>query len=126
MKRIISAALLSTALLAAPVAQAASNQDRAMATGAVVGATTGAVVGSGSHRAFEGAMVGAVLGTIAGAMIAIADEPVYVATPRHYDRPKVQHYRSHAQQVVYARPAPRRVVRHVPQRRYEHRYGDRD
>ena len=56
MKRIISATLLSAALLAAPLAQAASYQDRAMATGAVVGASTGAVVGSGRVRMWRGGL----------------------------------------------------------------------
>jgi len=142
MKRIMTAALLSTALLAAPLAQAASSQDRAMATGAVVGATTGAVVGSNSNRAVEGAVFGAVMGTIAGAMIASYNEPVYVARPRHVERrvvhhypPRARHHRPHVQKVVYVQPAPRRVARHAAANRaerhastrsYGHRYGDRD
>ena len=78
MKSFITTALLSTALLAAPVAQAASYQDRAMGTGAVVGATTGAVIGSSHHQAVEGAIFGAVLGTIAGAIIANQHQPVHI------------------------------------------------
>ncbi|OIQ01259.1 MAG: hypothetical protein COS82_01890 [Zetaproteobacteria bacterium CG06_land_8_20_14_3_00_59_53] len=137
MKRIITAALLSTALLAAPMAQAASYQDRTMATGAVVGATAGAVVGSNSNQAVEGAIFGAVLGTIAGAMIASANQPayqqVYVAQPQHHYRPtayhyqpRVQHYRPVAQRVVYVQPAPRRVEHRAAPRSYGHGYGDRD
>lgn len=143
MKRIMTAALLSTALLAAPLAQAASSQDRAMATGAVVGATTGAVVGSNSNRAVEGAVFGAVMGTIAGAMIASYNEPVYVARPRHVEqrrvvhrhKPRVRHYRPHVHKVVYVQPSPRRVVRdayakrterHASARSYRHHYGNRD
>ena len=93
MKRIVIATLLSTALLAAPVAQAASNQDRAMATGAVIGATAGGVVGSSRNQALEGAIFGAVLGTIAGAVIASNSEPAYVAPKRTHYQP-VRHYKS--------------------------------
>ena len=94
MKRIAVATSLALALLAAPVAQAASPHDRAMATGAVVGATTGAVVGSASHQAFQGAVIGAVFGTIAGAVLASNDNgPVYVA-PR----------REHVRRMIYVRP----------------------
>jgi len=125
MKRIMTTALLSTALLAAPVAQAASNQDRAMATGAVVGATTGAVIGSGHQRAIEGALVGAVFGTVAGAMIASANEPIYVAHERHY-QPRVRHYQPPVRKVVYVRPVHRQSERHAAPRSYGHRYGDRD
>lgn len=79
MKRMLMVTALTTAMFAAPVVQAASYQDRTMATGAVVGATTGAVVGSASHQVVEGAVFGAVLGTIAGAVIASQHEQVYVA-----------------------------------------------
>jgi len=114
MKRIMSAALLSTALLAAPVAQAASSQDRAMATGAVIGATTGAVIGSGHQRAVEGALVGAVFGTVAGAIIASSyDQPVYVAQAR----PHVRH--------VYYRPAKHNVRRAPMRSHHEHRHVQR-
>jgi len=87
MKRILSAVVVTTALFAAPVVQAASYQDRAMGTGAVVGATTGAVIGSGQNQAVQGAIFGAVLGTIAGAVIASQHQPAaYVVQqprPRH-------------------------------------------
>jgi len=149
MKRIFSAALLSTALLAAPFAQAASYQDRTMATGAVVGATAGAVVGSNSNQAIEGAVFGAVLGTIAGAMIASANQPaVYVAPQQHYRpaahhyQPRVQHHQPRVQKVVYTRYVPvvqhrphvqqvayyghrsQPVVRHVPSHSYRHGHDD--
>jgi len=148
MKRIISAALLSTALLAAPFAQAASYQDRTMATGAVVGATAGAVIGSNSNQAIEGAVFGAVLGTIAGVMIASNNQPVHVVQPvRHYQKPHryQQHRKTHVQyhqprvkKVVYTRYEPvarhrqhvqkvayyghrtQPVVRHAPSRNYRH------
>jgi len=109
MKRIIIASMLSTALLAAPVAQAASNQDRAMATGAVVGATAGGVIGSSHNQALEGAIFGAVLGTIAGAVIASNNQPVYVAPQRTHYQP-VRHYKyvRHYRPVRQYRP----VVRH--------------
>ncbi|TLS76477.1 hypothetical protein FE236_06360 [Mariprofundus erugo] len=109
MKRILIVTALTTAMFAASVAQAASYQDRSMATGAVVGATTGAVVGSASHQVVEGAVFGAVLGTIAGAVIASQHEPVYVARndvrphyrpvahvyqPRHHAYVQRDHHRS--------------------------------
>jgi len=95
MKRIVIATMLSTALLAAPVVQAASNQDRAMATGAVVGATAGGMIGSGHNQALQGAIFGAVLGTIAGAVIASNSQPVYVEERTHH-QPQVKHYRKTA------------------------------
>ena len=92
MKRIVIATIISTVLLASPVAQAASNQDRAMATGAVIGATAGGVVGASRNQALEGAIFGAVLGTIAGAVIASNSQPVYVAPQRPHYQP-VRHYK---------------------------------
>lgn len=113
MKRIAFATALSLGLLAAPMAQAAS-QDQAMATGAVVGGATGAVIGSGSNQAVEGALVGAVFGTIAGALIASNyDEPTYVA-PRHV-------HREREHRVSYVVPAHRQHVHYVAPQRVEHR-----
>jgi uncharacterized protein YcfJ len=100
-KRLAIATLLSTALLASPVTQAASYQDRAMTTGAVVGATSGAIIGSNSNQAIEGAIFGAVLGTIAGAIIASNNQPVTVVHTQR--RPVVEHH-------VYHQPRP--VVQH--------------
>ncbi len=120
-KNLLSATLLSTALLAAPVSQAASYQDRAMTTGAVVGATTGAVVGSNNNQAVEGAIFGAVLGTIAGAVIASQAEPVTVVHTRpvvsrvYYPR-TVRHVYYHPRPVVKRevhvyKMAPRHIER---------------
>lgn len=69
-KTLFTASLLSVTLLTAPIAHAGGNQDRAAATGAVVGATTGAVIGAQHHRVLQGAVIGAVFGTITGAIIA--------------------------------------------------------
>jgi len=100
MKSLITAVLLSAALLAAPVSQAASYQDRAMTTGAVVGATTGAVVGAGSNQVVEGAIFGAVLGTMAGAIIGSQYQPVYVVEHErhrpHYRPVRYEHEREHS------------------------------
>jgi len=151
MKRIAIATLLSTALLAAPVAQAASNQDRAMATGAVIGATAGGVVGSSRNQALEGAIFGAVLGTIAGAVIASNSQPAYVApqrthyqpvrhykTVRYYEggrqyRPVVtyersgyKHKKSNVRKVVYVQPKHQRSVRYVASRSRGHEHEDDD
>jgi len=154
MKRILIATMLSTALLAAPVAQAASNQDRAMATGAVVGATAGGVVGASQNQALEGAIFGAVLGTIAGAVIASNQQAVYVAPQRthyqpvvrhhlpvvrHYQpvvhhykpvvkryQPQANHYQPRVRQVAYARPQQHRSERYVAPRSYGHERGERD
>jgi len=126
MKRIVIATMLSTALLAAPVAQAASNQDRAMATGAVVGATAGGVIGAGQNQAVQGAIFGAVLGTIAGAVIASNSQPVYVEPQRTYHKPAVRHYQPHVQhykpRTQYRQPAVRKVVYVQPQRQHKVRY----
>ncbi len=152
MKRIVIATMLSTALLAAPVAQAASNQDRAMATGAVIGATAGGVVGSSRNQALEGAIFGAVLGTIAGAVIASNSQPVYVAPlrthyqpVRHYkgvrqyrpvvghklpvarhDRSRFTHQQSHVREIAYVQPQHQRSVRHIASRSRDHEHGERD
>ncbi len=130
MKRIITATLLSTALLVAPLAQAASYQDRTMATGAVVGATTGAVVGSGSNQMLEGAIIGAVFGTIAGAVIGNQHQPVYVTHQSHHQYKPVAHrYERRDYRPSYSRSHNRRDNRHVEyrgrDREYSHR-GDRD
>ena len=115
-KRLAIATLLSTALLASPVTQAASYQDRAMTTGAVVGATSGAVIGSNSNQAVEGAIFGAVLGTIAGAIIAQNQQPVTVVHTQR--RPMVEHHVYHhprpvvQRRVVYSKHRPV-VERHV-------------
>ena len=94
MKSFISVAVLSVALFAAPATQAASYQDRTMATGAVVGAATGAAVGAGSNQVVEGAIFGAVLGTVAGAIIGSQHrETVYVSN--HRDRSRHGHARSY-------------------------------
>ena len=96
MKKFLSAIVLSSALLAAPLAHADSQDG--MAAGAVVGATTGAIVGSNSDQAVQGALVGAVFGTIAGAILADDDEPVYV---REY-RPH-REYREHRREYEHHR-----------------------
>lgn len=84
-KSLITASLLSVALLASPVSYAAGNNDRAAATGAVVGATTGAIIGAGHNRPVQGAVVGAVLGTIVGVTVAGNRQPTRViyVEPRH-------------------------------------------
>ena len=127
MKRMITAALLTSALLAAPVAQAASYQDRAMATGAVVGATTGAVVGSSHNQAVEGAIFGAVLGTIAGAVIASQHQPVYVAQqqPRPHYKPVSHHYQPRTQKASYSHNHNRKHDRNADSRSYGHERGGR-
>ena len=123
MKRIITAALLSTAILAAPVAEAASGQDRAMATGAVIGATSGAVIGSSHNQTLEGAFIGAVFGTIAGAVIGSQSQPTHVVHQprRHYHKPVV-HHREHR---AYSRSYDRHD-RHNRYNRYDHERGHRD
>jgi len=112
MKQFLSAIVLTSAMLAAPLAHA-GNQDRAMATGAVVGATTGAVVGSSTNQAVEGAFVGAVFGTIAGAILADASEPEYVVI-----REPQREYREQRREADY-RYSHRERARNVAYR--EHR-----
>ena len=112
MKSFITAALLTTALLAAPVAQAASYQDRTMATGAVVGATAGAVVGSAQNQVVEGAVFGAILGTIAGVVIASQNEPVYVV-----HQPAAHHEGRRDHRPSYSR---QQQNRHATSRGYDH------
>jgi len=123
MKRFLSAVVLTSALLAAPVIQAASYQDRAMGTGAVVGATTGAVIGSSQNQAVEGAIFGAILGTIAGAVIASQHQPAYVVhqQPRTHYQPVAQHHEHRMQKPTY-------VARHHPRSHYKpvtHQYERR-
>jgi len=116
-KTLAIATLLSTALLASSPAQAASYQDRAMTTGAVVGATTGAVVGSNSNQAVEGAIFGAVLGTIAGAIIANQHQPVTVVHTGHRPVVKRHVYTQHRPVVKrHARVAKQRA--HLRHERY--------
>jgi len=110
MKQFLSAIVLSSALLAAPMAHA-GNQDRAMATGAVVGATTGAVVGSSTNQAVQGAFVGAVFGTIAGAILASASEPEYVVV-----REPHREYREQRREADY---------RYTNRERSRYEYADR-
>jgi len=86
-KTLITASLLSVALLASPVSQAAGYQDRAAATGAVVGATTGAIVGANHDRPVEGAVVGAVLGSIVGIVIASNRQPGQVVYAEPHRNP---------------------------------------
>ena len=126
MKRIITTALLTSALLAAPVAQAASYQDRSMATGAVVGATTGAVVGSSHNQAVQGAIFGAVLGTIAGVVISSQHQPVHVVKqhPRPHYKP-VAHHKHRAQKVYYSRSNNRNHGLYADSHSYRHERGDR-
>jgi len=92
-KTLFTASMLALALLAAPAAHAGGNQDRAAATGAVVGATTGAVIGAQNHRALQGAVIGAVFGTIAGAIIAgnHGTTRVVYRQPADYRRVVVRH-----------------------------------
>jgi len=124
MQPFITAVLLTTALLIAPVAQSASYQDRAMATGTVVSATTGAVVGSGQNQAVEGAIFGAVLGTIAGAFIASQHQPVYVV--RHQPRPHYKPVRHHHERRhFYSRSYNRQYNRYTVRRDYGHERSDR-
>ncbi|MDT8376576.1 MAG: glycine zipper domain-containing protein [Mariprofundaceae bacterium] len=128
-KTLTIATLLSTALLASPPVQAASYQDRAMTTGAVVGATTGAVVGSNSNQAVEGAIFGAVLGTIAGAIIADQYRPAPVVYTRTH-RPVVKRHihvqhRPVVKRHVHVQHRPV-VKRHVyTQKRPAHRVAER-
>jgi len=124
MKSFYTAVLLTVALLASPVARAASYQDRTIATGAVIGATTGAVVGSSRNQAVEGAIFGAVLGTIAGVVIASQSQPTYVVQhqPRPHYRPVRHEYeRKHA----YSRPSNRQHDRYATTRGYEHDHHGR-
>ena len=118
MKRIITAALLTSALLAAPVAQAASYQDRAMATGAVVG--------SSHNQAVQGAIFGAVLGTIAGVVISSQHQPVHVVKqhPRPHYKP-VAHHKHRAQKVYYSRSNNRNHGLYADSHSYRHERGDR-
>lgn len=88
MKRLMTATALTLSLLAAPLAQAASYQDRAIANGAVIGTAAGAVVGASQNQPVEGALFGAVLGTIAAAIIASQIEPAYAVEYHPYP-----HYR---------------------------------
>ncbi len=120
MKRIITAALLTSAMLAAPFAQAASYQDRSMATGTVVGATTGAVVGSGNNQLVEGAVFGAVLGTIAGALLASQHQPAYVVQqPRTHHRSVVVHHTKHrSQKASYSHSSNRKQSRYADSHRH--------
>ena len=116
-KTLAIATLLSTALLASSPAQAASYQDRAMTTGAVVGATTGAVVGSNSNQTVEGAIFGAVLGTIAGAIIANNNHQATVVHTRHRPVVKRHVYTQHRPVVKrHARVAKQRA--HLRHERY--------
>ncbi len=117
MKSFITVTLLSAALLVAPAAQSASYQDRAMGTGAVVGATTGAVIGSSHNQVVQGAIFGAVLGTIAGAIIANQQQSVHIVQrqPRTHYKPVRHHYQPQA----HYKP-----VRHYNQRpNYEQSYS---
>ena len=119
MKTLVTTAVLSVALLAAPASQAASYQDRTMATGAVIGATTGAAVGAGSNQVVEGAIFGAVLGTVAGAIIGSQyKEPVYVSNHRH--RPRHGHVRSYERRHQHK---PVYVSGHRHRSKYEHARG---
>lgn len=122
MKSWITAALLGTTLFTASASLAASYEDRAMATGAVVGATTGAVAGSGYNQAVEGAIFGAILGTVAGAVIASRQQPVYVVThrPRPHYRP-VRH--RHESRRAYSRPDGHRDERRKTHRGHDRRGG---
>jgi len=91
------AILLSSALFVSPVTHAASYQDQAMVTGAIVGGASGAIIGSNQHRAVEGAIFGAVLGTVAGAIIGNQRQS---AVAYHHPRPQRSHvikhrYRTH-------------------------------
>jgi hypothetical protein len=120
-KSIAIAAMLTAALFALSPAQAASYQDRAMATGAVFGGTTGAAIGSNSNQAVEGAIFGAVLGTIAGIIIADQHRPAPVVYTHH--RPVVKrHVYSHQRPAVkrHAYKHQRRVHR-VAEQRAHHR-----
>jgi uncharacterized membrane protein len=97
MKRLMTIAVLVLTLLAAPLAQAASYQDRVIANGAVIGTATGAVVGASQNQPVEGALFGAVLGTIAGAIIASQIEPAYAVEyhPAPHYREQRYEYREH-------------------------------
>jgi uncharacterized protein YcfJ len=127
MKSFITAALLITALLIAPVTQAASYQDRAMATGAVVGATTGAVIGSGHNQVIEGAIFGAVLGTIAGAIIANQHRPAYVVQhqPRAHYKPVRHQYERRSYKQSYSRSNNRQHNQYATTRSYDHERRER-
>lgn len=124
MKSILTAAVLSVALLAAPASQAASYQDRTTATGAVVGAATGAAVGAGSNQVVEGAIFGAVLGTVAGAIIGSQHQPVHVVEHRSHRQYKPARYereRRHS----YKRPHYRQARHKVERRHTYSRSNDR-
>lgn len=101
MKRITTATLLFTALFAASVAETASYEDKAMATGAVIGATTGAVIGSTSNKTAEGAVAGALLGTVAGAVIASQSEPTVVVQPPAPHKQVVRRHEHHLEKASY-------------------------
>lgn len=76
----------------------AGPQERAMVTGAAIGATAGAVIGSQTHETAQGALVGAMFGAIAGAILSDAH-----AAPVQYrvHQPVAVHHRDRDQYREY-------------------------
>ena len=76
--------------LSAFVHIAGNYEDRAVATGVVIGASAGAVIGSQNGRTAEGAIIGGIMGAVAGAILA---NNTYVES-----RPEVYRHTVHVRQ----------------------------
>ena len=121
-------ALLTILLsLAASPAIAGSYQDRAVATGVVIGASAGAVIGSQNGKTAEGAMIGGIMGAVAGAILAnntyvkptpkVYRRTVYVRQPKQYNR----HYGQPVSHVRQSQKYAHRLNRH--RNHGHHKYG---
>ncbi len=118
--------------LASAPAVAGNYQDRAVATGVVIGASAGAVIGAQNGRTAEGAIIGGVMGAVAGAIFAnntyveprpeVYRRTVYVRQHKPYRHHKDRrlHNRSHYGKSVYqARQYEKRYAYAHRQSRHE-------
>lgn len=109
-------ALFGILLLGLSAPAYAGQQERAMVTGAFLGAMSGAAIGSNSGEAGKGAVVGAFVGAIAGAVLSDVNRQPMVVT--HHPQPRVVYSR---QAHCSARPAVH--VHRMPVRHDSHGHG---